>query len=107
MIVKLRNSISLLMVVILLTPSIVKLEHHHVHFVCNAKTEKHIHTHHEKCLICNFEFSFYFLTKIKLLSKKTELKDGYNKIPYNSYNSDSSEYSFLLRAPPLFANRIC
>ena len=104
--VKLRKIISVLMVVILLTPSIIKLEHHHSHFACHSKTEKHFHTIHEKCLLCSFEFSVYFLAKAKLHSKKTILKDGYNIRLYNSYYSDCSEYSFLLRAPPLLANKI-
>jgi hypothetical protein len=106
MIVRLRNIISLLMVVVLLAPSLIKLEHHHAHFVCNEENEKHIHTYHEKCLVCSFEFSVFSLTKTELLSCKAKLIDGYNKPAYNSYYCDCSNYSFLLRAPPLFANSI-
>lgn len=94
------------MVVLLLTPSIIKLEHHHSHSECNSNTEKKVQTFHEKCLICSFEFSVFSSTKSEPLSEKAEYKDRYNKRPYSSYYSDCSEYSFSLRAPPLFTNRI-
>jgi len=106
MIQKLRHIISLLLVLLLLTPTIVKLENHHEHFVCRANNENHVHTYHEKCLICSFEFSDFSFNKTLLFSKITEIIYK-NSIPCKTVHySNRSTYSFLLRAPPLFTNAI-
>jgi len=101
MVVKFRNSIAILMVGLLLLPSIVKLEHHHDHFVCHAKNEKHFQEHHEKCQICNFEFSVFSVSKIEFFHTTDELIGIYIAPCYKFFYSDWSKYSFLLRAPPL------
>ena len=104
MIQKLRHIISLLLVLLLLTPIIVKLKNHHEHFVCHANNENHVHTYHEKCSICSFEFSDFSFNKTVLFSKVTETIFK-NRIPGKTvHNSFFSKYSFLLRAPPLFTN---
>ena len=104
MIQKLRHISSLLLVLLLLTPTIVKLENHHEHFVCHANNDKHVHTYHEKCSICSFEFSDFSFNKTVLFSKVTEF--GYKLIlPCKTVHySNSSLYSFLLRAPPLLTD---
>ncbi len=96
----LLKSFSIYLVFCLLSPSLLKLEHHHEHFVCHAKQEKHIHSLHPKCEVCDFEFSF-FATQDPIISfdaqpiyvvKTFELQqriDFQNPI-----------YTFLLRAPP-------
>jgi hypothetical protein len=86
-----------------MAPTVVKLEHHHDEFVCTAKHINHFHLYHEKCYICNFEFSFFSLDKE---SPKIE-KPNFNKpnnilLPY-SLPQGKLKYSTLLRAPPLFA----
>ena len=100
MIQKFKNIISLLLVLLLLTPSIVKFEHHHSTFECKAKNENHIHTVHEKCLICSFELSFFSTNTIDLFAKNAvpfiKLKTSF----YNFCFSNIPKYSFSLRAPP-------
>lgn len=103
---KLKKIVSLLIVAILTTTSIVKFEHHHKHLEGSSKTEENAQQFHEKCLICSFEFSLCLLDELVLLSKKTEFKDSYNIRFCKFYHSNFSNYSFLLRAPPLFTNSI-
>jgi hypothetical protein len=104
MILRLKHIISLFLVFQLLAPTVIKLEHHHEQFSCNAKHEKHFHTCHKKCLICSFEFSIFSLCKSAVTVLKADYKASYNENLFQSYFSDSSNYSFLLRAPPLFTN---
>ena len=103
---KLKNIISLLIVLLLTTTSIIKLEHHHKHIESSSKTESKGQQFHEKCFICNFEFSVYSLAEIVILSTSTEFKDTYNKQYSRFYHSIYSNYSFLLRTPPLSTNSI-
>jgi hypothetical protein len=98
---KLRKIGSILLIAVLLTPSIAKLEHHHDGFVCQAKHEKHYHTHHQKCWVCAFEFSLFSLTAKTVvappISYPAAVNDGERLFKFNS----TSSYSFLLRAPPI------
>jgi len=97
---KFKNIVSLLFLIAFLLPSIVKLDHHHEHFECKAKNEKHYHEFHDKCNICNFEFTV-FLSDIENidLQKDNPLDRYANKyVSLSDYNL--SQYSFLLRAPP-------
>jgi hypothetical protein len=103
---KLNKISSLLLLVVFLLPSIVKLEHHHEHFHCDAKGEKHYHVHHEKCAICSFEFSVFLSGFSDIVFTKENPFDNYCN-NYNSvYFSNLSQYSFLLRAPPILTNSI-
>jgi hypothetical protein len=104
MIERIKHIISLLLVVALLSPSIVKLEHHHDINQCHAKTEKHLHTQQKVCLVCNFEFSVYSINQTEQYWAITDIFDGYILSPYQYYYSNSSKYSFLLRGPPSFKN---
>jgi len=97
---KYKNIVSLLFLIAFLLPSVVKLEHHHQHFECKAKNEKHYHEFHEKCNICNFEFTV-FLSDIENIDlQKDNPIDSYSNkyISLSDYNL--FQYSFLLRAPP-------
>ncbi len=106
MVRKINNIISFLFLLVFLLPTVVKLEHHHEHFKCHAVGEKHLHVSHEKCVICDFEFSV-FLTE-------TSYPDLFDEKPVehfcNNYNSvdfsNLSKLTFLLRAPPVFTNSI-
>jgi len=100
MIIKFKNIISLLMVLILLMPSIVKLEHHHEHFICKAKNEKHYHVFHEKCGICNFEFSVFSSDIENIDLQKEKPLNNYCNNYSSVYYSNLSQFSYLLRAPP-------
>ena len=106
MIKKLRNIFSLLMVLILFAPSIVRVEHHHEHFFCNAKNEKHFHNSHEKCAACNFEFSVFLTEKTDIAFAKDELIDHYKDFSKLSHCLNLSNYSFKLRGPPMFTNLV-
>jgi len=100
MIRKFKNIASLLLLLVFLLPSIVKLEHHHEHFECKAKNEKHYHVLHEKCAVCNFEFSVFSSDFENIVLSKEQPLDKYCN-NYKSVNySTLSKYSFLLRAPP-------
>ncbi len=105
---KLKNIISLTLVFFLMFPMTIKLLdgffHHHDHFHCTAKNEKHFHEHHKKCPIPNFEFFLFIVKKHIPTTQKhfycVKLHDNYHFI----YCCNHSKYSFLLRAPPIFTN---
>jgi hypothetical protein len=96
-----KNITSLLLLLVFLLPSIVKVEHHHEHFECKAKNEKHYHSLREKCLICNFEFSVFLSKSENIDLQKGNPLDNYS----NNYNSQNyfnhSLSSFSLRGPPV------
>ena len=81
------------------------LFHHHDHFHCTAKNEKHFHEHHEKCPIPNFELSLFSTVKKIQTTQKHYFSVGINDIYKFVYCFNNSKYSFLLRAPPIFARR--
>jgi hypothetical protein len=100
MIRKFRNIISLLLLSVFLLPSIVKLEHHHDQVVSKAKNEKHSSIFQDKCPICNFEFSVFLSSAENIDLPKENPLDNYCNNYYSRYNSNLSQFSFLLRAPP-------
>jgi hypothetical protein len=100
MIIKHKNIVSILFLLVFLMPSIVKLEHHHENIHCNTGNETQYDNFHEKCLICSFEFSA-FLDGIKTIELKKEnpliiFCNNYKSVNYSNH----SQFSFLLRAPP-------
>lgn len=103
---KFKNIFSIILVLALLTPSVVKLEHHHKHFFCNAKNEKHFHELHEKCPVCSFEYSVFIPEKNNYSSTRAVLIGTRAIDFYSCFYSNSARYSFLLRAPPVFTNSI-
>jgi hypothetical protein len=106
MIRKFKNITSLLLLLVFLLPSIVKLEHHHVLLVSKATNGKHLQIQHDKCVICNFEFSV-FLSGTGDIDYQKEKPLEYFCNNYDSeYFSNLSQFSFLLRAPPILTNNI-
>ena len=107
---KLKNIISITLVFIFLTPMTIKLVdglfHHHDHFHCTAKNEKHFHEHHEKCPIPSFKLSIFSVEKH---IQNTQRQNYYIK-QNDNYKFDNccnrSKYSFLLQAPPIFTSKI-
>ncbi|NQU85803.1 MAG: hypothetical protein HQ541_08590 [Mariniphaga sp.] len=103
---KLKHIISISLVFIFLMPMTIKLLdsqfHHHSHFICTAKNEKHFHEHHEKCPILSFELSFFSTEKHIQTTQKHYLSVEYNANYSFEYCCNNSNYSFLLRAPPNF-----
>jgi hypothetical protein len=110
MVRKIRNTISVSLVIIFLMPMSIKLLdglfHHHVHLICTAKDERHLHEHHEKCPIPGYEFSLYTLNKILIETQKAFYCDGLTINYTSNYCNSKSKYSFLFRAPPVFTNNI-
>lgn len=97
---KFKKITSLILLLVLLLPSIVKLEHHHKHYAYNLTNEKDHPVLQDNCPICNFEFSV-FISGIENIDLQNESPLDYYCNNYNShYNSNLSQYSFLLRAPP-------
>ena len=78
-----------------------ELFHHHDHFIFTEKNEHHFHEYHEKCPISSFKLSLYSLEKQFRETQKAyytvELTINY----FFVYCCNSSDYSFLLRAPPV------
>ena len=101
MIRRFKNITSLLLLLVFLLPSIVKLEHHHEHFECKAKNEKHYHSLHERCVICNFEFSVFLSKSENIDLQKEDPLDNYSNNYNSRYYSKLSLFSFSLRGPPV------
>ncbi len=98
---KLKNFTPLFLVLLLVTPTLVKIGHHHEDFICKNPHEKHIHQTPEKCFVCSFEFSTFSDFKISTEILKLEISCAYECLLYKKPSLENSKYSFLLRAPPL------
>ena len=110
MIKKTKKIISLLMIFVFIIPLTVKsldgFFHHHHHSEHNSKFEYQFHDHHEKCPILSYELSLSSLNDTTVEIAKTYYCDGFIINYTSSYYSNNSKYSFLLRAPPYFLNKI-
>jgi hypothetical protein len=106
---KFKNTISISLVIILLLPMTIKLFdglfHHHDHFHCTAKNEKHFHRYHEKCPIPSFELSFFSIEKQIQTTQKFDFGVEQNDLYHFTPCCNSLKYSFLLRAPPASADK--
>ncbi len=83
-------------------PSIIKIEHHHNHSEPANNSEFSYNKYHDKCLICNFEFSVFLQLDEEVYFEEEDHPEYY----LNDYNSkhfeNLSQFNFLLRAPPSF-----
>lgn len=95
-----RIIVSLFLLVAFLTPSIVKMEHHHEHHICNAKSQKHLHVYHDSCKVCNFEFSVFSDDNFKVKFKNDRPVDCYSNHYQSANIYTRAKHSFQLRAPP-------
>lgn len=95
-----KNIISLLFLSVFLLPGIIKLEHHHTDDNQSVSGEKSYRDYHKKCVICNFEFSVFIPTDRILENQKNIISERYNNSYNSEYFTNSSSFSFLLRAPP-------
>jgi hypothetical protein len=100
MIRKFRNIASLLFLLVFLLPTIIKLEHHQKHLLCDIKNEKQNYVFRDICPICNFEFSVFLSGAENIFLQKENHLDNYLNNYNSRYNSDLFLFSFLLRAPP-------
>jgi hypothetical protein len=93
----------LIMLWVFILPIVIKSVHYHDQiFNCKALIEKHFHNQLEKCLICDYELSFYPKIKNNTYSIKYHIIDLYFNT-YTSFPYLKSEYIlFSLRAPPSF-----
>jgi len=82
-------------------PSVVKFEHHHEHKFYKTVYENQFSVLHERCAICDFEFSVYLTTSKKVELLKNNPLDNYINNYQSVYHSNFSYSSFSLRAPPL------
>jgi hypothetical protein len=96
-----KQILSFLLIGIFLIPGLAKTFHHHKdHFHCDAKTENHFHNHHDKCLICATEFSFFYNDHVPIYS--TEERPANDQvIPFHSeYCEDIPQGDLFARPPP-------
>lgn len=103
---KLIHILSISLVVVFLTPLVIKFldgrYHHHERIVYDTEKEDHFHKYHKKCPVPGFEFSFFAVYKNRVEIKKQYYLQKVT-ISYVSVNfPDQSKYSFLLRAPPVY-----
>lgn len=107
MIKKLKNSLSILLVLILITPMLGQFfdgvfhEHHKEEIATQA--ENHFSHFHKKCPIPDFQLSLFSLQKLSEETKKQSYTDFLIAPLPAHYLSDKSKFSFLLRAPPSLA----
>ncbi len=110
MIKKFKNIIALTLMVVFIMPVTVKfldgVFHKHVHFHNTTTDEVHFYDYHKECPIPSYKLSFFSVKKHILTIQKyfysKEINNNYNFI----YHCNNSKYSFLLRAPPIFTNKI-
>jgi hypothetical protein len=98
---KIKNITSLFFLLVFLLPSLIRPDHSRIHSFNILKDEKHSQTFKINCVICNLEFS-NFISDVQNIDLQNEsLTDRY----CNNYSSldysNSSKFSFSLRAPPL------
>jgi hypothetical protein len=97
---KLKNITSLLLMLVLLLPSVIKLEHRHQHLAGNVKNEKSAQVISSKCGICDFEF-YVFLSDFGKNDLQGEKPlTSYSNNYFCIYYSNLPQFSYLLRAPP-------
>jgi len=95
-----RHIASSFLLVLFLSPFILKSQHHHDSPASEPAHEQHYHTTLEKCAICSFEFSVFSSDFNKIRSQK-DLPDILFFSHYRSLHfSNSLAFSFLLRGPP-------
>jgi hypothetical protein len=98
--VRIRQIGAWLMVMVLLLPSFAKIEHHHDDFVCKAQDTKHLHTQHETCYVCHFEFSLFSVPPTVLAVSQNDFPVLQMPVLQVVHFTDLSRFSFLLRGPP-------
>jgi hypothetical protein len=98
--IKFKKILSLVLLLTLFLPSLVKLEHQHGQSDLRAINEDQSDVFHNKCLICNFEFSIYIPPCEKIDLENENDSDSYIIRYTSKYLSNLSQFSFLLRAPP-------
>lgn len=106
---KIRNFISMALVVVFMTPMTVQLfdglfHHHDEYFESDRNQETIVFEFHKKCPIPNFELSIFSTSK----TIKTKVKNYFSTSYIENYTFNclphTINYSFLLRAPPVLSS---
>lgn len=100
MIKKFKNIASLLLLVILLFPSLVKFEHHHNSNNYVVKGDLNGSAVHEKCDICSFDFSLFSNDSQDIVLRKDNPLSDYRNNYESVYYLSPSQILCSLRAPP-------
>lgn len=96
-----KHIVSIILVMILLMPTVIKLEHHHDHHCNHDHDNRSITLFEEKCFICDFQFSTFISNEFIPYTVRFD----YAELSTNQHTSfqylNNCKYSFLLRAPPV------
>jgi hypothetical protein len=103
---KFKNSLALLLVLVFFLPTIVKIKHHHASPEMNANNATQYHVYHDGCVICEFEFSYFLDDPMEVEFKEKITFPGFFSQYKSPDNSILSQFSILLRAPPVFTMSI-
>jgi hypothetical protein len=104
---KIKNITSILLLLVFLLPSIVKLEHRQQHFSNIVNQVENSYAFNQKCGICDFEFFVFLSDNGNIDLQNGELLPGAPKNNfYFLYYSNLTQYSYSLRAPPLYFNHL-
>lgn len=102
-----KKYIALIFIVAFTFPVIIKathfLYHHHEHYnpTCNHSHKQDVGKKHEKCLICEFEFTEFVEKTDKINISNPEYFTEIKRVFRLNIFIVSPAYSFLLRAPPV------
>ena len=102
---KIRNIVSIALVIILIVPMTIQLfdglfHEHENHLISNSKQESQVFEFHKECPIPNFELSFFSSSKAIKNKQKASFPIAYLEKYISEYQFNTIDYSFLLRAPP-------
>lgn len=103
MVNKKKCIVAFMLLLVFLLPSIIKIAHHHEESTCSSSNEALITEYHEECPVCNFEFSVFTSDFTFLLLSSEQPEVGYSNLYKSVFCYSLSEFSFLLRAPPITA----
>jgi hypothetical protein len=99
---KFKKLIALFLLFAFLLPNLVKIEHQHNHFACQAKEQKHLHKNEAKCEVCKFEFSIFSSHFISYKLESLQALFAYTKHYNSSFCFTRPSGIYQLRAPPFY-----
>ncbi len=102
---KLKHILTILLLLVFITPTVVKLLdsafHHHYYFYFSGKQGDVVHEYHHTCPIPGFTLTFFSVQKqIHITHKDSYLSEIFIPLPPKPFPPETNP-SVLLRAPPL------
>jgi len=91
---------NIFLLLVFLTPSVIKLEHNHERFACKAEHIDHFHEYHDNCAVCNFEFSAFSPQDYHFEEYVQITHIIYQNLYKSQRYSNSLKHTFSLRGPP-------